>query len=43
MDLVSEGLKPKEADKNEGHKVMKFNVLQASVERIREIKYSFKL
>ena len=26
-----EGLKPKEADKNEGHKVMKFNVLQASV------------
>ena len=26
-----EGLKPKGADKNEGHKVMKFNVLQASV------------
>ena len=26
-----EGLKPKEADKNKGHKVMKFNVLQASV------------
>ena len=26
-----EGLKPKESDKNEGHKVMKFNVLQASV------------
>ena len=26
-----EGLKPKNADKNEGHKVMKFNVLQASV------------
>ena len=26
-----EGLKPKEADKNEGHKVMKFKVLQASV------------
>ena len=26
-----EGLKPKEADKNEGHKVMRFNVLQASV------------
>ena len=26
-----EGLKPKEADKNQGHKVMKFNVLQASV------------
>ncbi len=26
-----EGLKPKEADSNEGHKVMKFNVLQASV------------
>ena len=26
-----EGLKPKEAQKNEGHKVMKFNVLQASV------------
>ena len=26
-----EGLKPKDADKNEGHKVMKFNVLQASV------------
>jgi len=26
-----EGLKPKEADGNEGHKVMKFNVLQASV------------
>ena len=26
-----EGLKPKEADKDEGHKVMKFNVLQASV------------
>ena len=26
-----EGLKPKEADENEGHKVMKFNVLQASV------------
>ena len=26
-----EGLKPKESEKNEGHKVMKFNVLQASV------------
>ena len=26
-----EGLKPKQADENEGHKVMKFNVLQASV------------
>ena len=26
-----EGLKPKDADKNDGHKVMKFNVLQASV------------
>tara|TARA_Y100000591_G_C21777993_1_gene669400 strand:+ start:297 stop:1382 length:1086 start_codon:yes stop_codon:yes gene_type:complete len=26
-----DGLKPKEADKNEGHKVMRFNVLQASV------------
>ncbi|MDC3035808.1 glucosaminidase domain-containing protein [Candidatus Pelagibacter sp.] len=26
-----EGLKPKEADKDKGHKVMKFNVLQASV------------
>ena len=26
-----EGLKPKDAEKNEGHKVMKFNVLQASV------------
>ena len=26
-----EGLKPKEADKNQGHKVMKFNVLQALV------------
>tara|TARA_B100000902_G_scaffold56154_1_gene62961 strand:- start:2086 stop:3162 length:1077 start_codon:yes stop_codon:yes gene_type:complete len=26
-----EGLKPKEADQNQGHKVMKFNVLQASV------------
>ena len=26
-----EGLKPKESDKDEGHKVMKFNVLQASV------------
>ena len=26
-----EGLKPKESDQNEGHKVMKFNVLQASV------------
>ncbi|MDC0079045.1 glucosaminidase domain-containing protein [Candidatus Pelagibacter sp.] len=26
-----EGLKPKEAEENEGHKVMKFNVLQASV------------
>ena len=26
-----EGLRPKESDKNEGHKVMKFNVLQASV------------
>jgi Bax protein len=25
------GLKPKEADKDEGHKVMRFNVLQASV------------
>ena len=26
-----EGLKPKESDKSQGHKVMKFNVLQASV------------
>ena len=26
-----EGLKPKDADKDEGHKVMKFNILQASV------------
>ncbi len=26
-----EGLKPKDADNNEGHKVMRFNVLQASV------------
>ena len=26
-----EGLKPKEAEENRGHKVMKFNVLQASV------------
>ena len=26
-----EGLKPKDADENKGHKVMKFNVLQASV------------
>ena len=26
-----EGLKPKEADKSDGHKVMKFNMLQASV------------
>ena len=26
-----EGLKPKEAEEGEGHKVMKFNVLQASV------------
>ncbi len=26
-----EGLKPKDSDSNEGHKVMKFNVLQASV------------
>ena len=26
-----EGLKPKESEKNEGHKVMKFNILQASV------------
>ena len=26
-----EGLKPKDADKDQGHKVMKFNVLQASV------------
>ena len=26
-----EGLRPKEAEENEGHKVMKFNVLQASV------------
>jgi Bax protein len=26
-----EGLKPKEADQNKGHKVMRFNVLQASV------------
>ena len=26
-----EGLKPKDADQDEGHKVMKFNVLQASV------------
>ena len=29
--LVREGLKPKEADKDKGHKVMRFNVLQASV------------
>ena len=27
----SEGLKPKDSDKNTGHKVMRFNVLQASV------------
>ena len=26
-----EGLRPKDADKNEGHKVMKFKILQASV------------
>jgi len=26
-----EGLKPKDSEKNTGHKVMKFNVLQASV------------
>ena len=26
-----EGLKPKDSDKDQGHKVMKFNVLQASV------------
>ena len=26
-----EGLKPKDADKSEGHKVMRFNILQASV------------
>mgnify|MGYP003956332753 CR=1 FL=1 len=26
-----EGLKPKESERNEGHKVMKFNILQASV------------
>ena len=26
-----DGLKPKDAEKNEGHKIMKFNVLQASV------------
>ena len=26
-----EGLKPKDSEKDEGHKVMKFNVLQASV------------
>ena len=26
-----EGLKPKDADKDQGHKVMRFNVLQASV------------
>ncbi len=26
-----EGLKPKDSDKNQGHKVMKFNILQASV------------
>ena len=26
-----DGLKPKDADKNQGHKVMRFNVLQASV------------
>ena len=26
-----EGLKPKEAEQSEGHKVMRFNVLQASV------------
>ena len=30
-----EGLKPKESDENEGHKVMKFNVLQASVRAYR--------
>ena len=30
-DLVWGGIKAKEADKNQGHKVMKFNVLQASV------------
>ena len=29
-----EGLKPKEADENKGHKVMRFNVLQASVESL---------
>ena len=29
--LSGEGLKPKDAENNEGHKVMKFNVLQASV------------
>ena len=28
---AGEGLKPKDADKSQGHKVMKFNVLQASV------------
>jgi Bax protein len=29
--FAQEGLKPKEADEDEGHKVMKFNILQASV------------
>ena len=37
-----EGLKPKDSDKNEGHKVMKFNVLQASVRAYqRNLKYTF--
>ena len=31
MDLVRRRTKPKDAEKSEGHKVMKFNVLQASV------------
>ena len=31
MDLVWGRSKPKDAEKSEGHKVMKFNVLQASV------------
>ena len=31
VDLVWRRVKPKDSDKSEGHKVMKFNVLQASV------------
>ena len=31
LALAGEGLKTKEADKSQGHKVMRFNVLQASV------------